>query len=433
MAGIQRSWLTLALTLSLQALWLSAPALAADKSVVAARYATEGAKAYEGAKFHAAAELYLKAWKADAKPEYLWFLARSEMYSEQKDLALEHYKALVATPGVPAERLAQAREYIDLIEPSNLNTRIHVAETAAAAGLHKQAAQSYLTAYQMARDRWDVLLFKAAVEEQEAKQFQEATAHFEEYLKRASSTTPERPEAVARLDALRRQARGEPVTPTAETISTAAREDRASAGKTLLSLGSAVALLGLGSYVWTRGQQNEVEGLLTPGGDGKIHSISLSEARDRVGSVNDHVITSIALGSAGLAAAGIGAWLLLRPDVSETAQGSPDSTYLGMPLLGVGGAVALVGLGSYAWTRGDQSALEAKLHPGAGGKIRDISSSEARTQVAAINGRIGTSLAMAGTGVAAAGVGAWLLWRPAKHVALLPGPVPGGLTLSWRF
>jgi len=415
------------------AVWPARTACAADKSVVAARYATEGGKAYDNAKFRVAAEFYLKAWRTDPKPDYLWFLARSEMYSEQKDLALEHYRAYAATPGAAGERLAQAREYIDLIEPSSLRAHIHVADTAAAAGQHKQAAQLYLAAYQMARDRWDMLLYKAAVAEQESQQFQAAISHFEEYVKHAPAASKERLNAVSRLEALRRQARGEPVTPSPEILTSAAREQRATAGRTLASLGGAVALLGVGSFVWTRGQQTQIDGLLTPGNDGRIHAISAAEARSRIDTINRHMVNAIALGGAGLAAAGVGAYLLLRPEVDEAAQDRPESTYLGLPLVSVGGALTLVGLGTYLWTRSDQSQLEDKLHPASGGRIRGISRDEASAQVAAVNGRVGTALALSGTGLVAAGVGAYLLWRPAKRVAVLPGPVPGGLSLSWRF
>lgn len=300
------------LTLVILALLTPKPVFPLDKVAIAAKYAAEGLRAYETLNYKKAAELYMNAWKNDPKPDYLWYLARSESLGDQNDLALEHYRAFVATPGAAADRVNQAREFIDLIAPSSLRARIRNADNAATAGETKKAAALYLEAYNVARERWDVLLFKAAVQEDEAKDWPAAVAHFEEYLKHTPDNTPERPQAVARLDRLRRQLRGEPVTP-AEIANVGKAESKELAWS-LVRIGGALALVGAGSYVWTRTEQSRLEANLQPGPNGKIQALSREEAREQVKSVNEHLVVALALGGVGLAAAGVGTYLLLRTD-----------------------------------------------------------------------------------------------------------------------
>lgn len=301
-------WLTLS-SLGIGAL----PAFAADKKSVAAKYAAEGAARTDRAQFKEAAAAYLKAWKADPQAEYLWLLAQAETSLEQKENALEHYRVYVATPGAEPRKIALAREYIDLIEPSSLRARIRAADNAAAAGNQAEASKLYWVAYELARQRWDALLFKVAVAEQESQQIQAAIGHFEEYLKHSTPLAPERPEAITRLENLRKQVRGEAVVPTQQVLMDAAYEESRTLGKTLLYVGGALVLVGAGSYWWTYNDQSRLEGLLQPGANGKITAISRQEARSQVTDANTHVAVAATMGGLGLVAAGVGTYLLLRP------------------------------------------------------------------------------------------------------------------------
>ena len=307
--------------LALVCLWMGALAWplaaladkASDRANLAAKYAKEGDTRSERAQFKEAAAAYLKAWKMDPKPQYLWQLARTETLLEQKDVAVEHYRAYIATPGADPRLIAQAREFIDLIEPSSLRARMRTADTAAQSGNHQEASRLYMEAYNLARQRWDALLFKTAVEEQENLQFQQAILHFEDYLAHVAESAPERPEAMARLETLRKQVRGEAVVPLEKAMADASFERSRDLGTTLVYAGGAFLLVGAGSYWWTWHTQSQLEAQLRPGSNRKIHDISLAEARTQVKDVNTHVVVAAAIGGLGLAAAGLGTYLLLRP------------------------------------------------------------------------------------------------------------------------
>jgi tetratricopeptide (TPR) repeat protein len=321
----------------------------APKLSPAAKIAVEAAKALKVGDFSQAIALYSEAYRSDQRPEYLWFLARAEHQSGQSDQALDHYRAYLASPGTVTEYVPQARVFAEEIEKRRLEARVQQvyvdafargkiqeaqlkavertrelarvqeAEAAAGAGDDKQAAKLYLAAYQAARDRDDGMLYKAAVAEQQAQNWQAAAAHFDEYVKRASPTSGNYSEAVTRLETLRRRLSNgiTPEAPKPPPKPPAVSEPPADAdpvqiGWSLVRIGGAVALVGAGSYVWTRSQQSDLDALLRPGDTGKIHDISREEAAARVKTINTHVVLSIALGGVGLAAAGVGTYLILR-------------------------------------------------------------------------------------------------------------------------
>ena len=324
-------------------------ALAAPKPTVA-KQLVEAAKASESGDFPQAIAIYTEIWRADQKPEHLFLLARAEDQANQPEQALQHYRAFLASPGNASDLVAKARVFADQIDKKRLEdrvqqayvdayqrgqiqdaqlraaermrelTRLQEADNAARVGDGKTAAKLYLAAYQAARDRDDVILFKAAVAEQDAQQWQAAAGHLEEYVKRASPTAATYSEAVTRLEALHRRLGTagagapppKPVPKPAVVAEIPKDADPAAIGWTLVKIGAAVALVGAGSYVWTRMQQNDVEALLHVGANGKIVDISRAEAADRVQTVNTHVVTSIVLGGVGVAAAGVGAYFILR-------------------------------------------------------------------------------------------------------------------------
>ncbi len=332
------------------ALLLCAPdAQAANKTPVS-KLAAEAAKAAAAGDLITAIARYREVLQTDPRPEYVWALARVEQQDGQTDQALLHYRAFLAAPGSATDRVAEARAFVNEIERQRLDaqvqqvyldafqrgqvqdaqlravervremTGIQDAEAAARTGDSKQAAKLYLAAYQAGHDRYDELLFKAALAEQDARQWQAAAGHLEEYVKRASATAPAYSEAVTRLEALRRRlgtsAAGAPppkAAPKPEAVADVPKDDDPAAiGWTLVKIGGAVALVGLGSYVWTHSQQADLEAQLRVGANGKIQDISRAEAADRVHIVNSHVVTALALGSVGVAAAGVGAFLILR-------------------------------------------------------------------------------------------------------------------------
>ncbi len=343
-------------------------ALAAGKGSVATKLVTEAAKAIQNGDFARAIELYKEALSVDSRPEHLWLLARAEHQAGHTERALEHYHAFLAAPGAASDHVADARKYAADIDRERLEarvqqvyvdafqrgqiqeaqlravertrewTRLQEADAAARTGDYKAAAKLYLTAYQTTRDRDDQLLFKAAVAEQDAQQWHVAAGHFEEYVKRASPTATTYSEAVTRLEALRRRlglasavAQPEKPQPKATVPAEAPKDDDpATIGWSLVKIGGAVALVGLGSYVWTYSQQADLDALLRVGPNGKIHDISREAAAQRVQAVNTHVVTALVVSSVGVAAAGVGAYLILRTPTRVAVTPGPVPAGIGL-------------------------------------------------------------------------------------------------------
>ena len=107
----------------------------------------------------------------------------------------------------------------------------------------------------------------------------------------------------------------------------------------------------------------------------------------------------------------------------------------GWALVGGGTALAIAGLAIYAATTPDISTFnKAKQETDAAGKITGLSFQEMQTLQSSINSRVGAGWALAGVGVAAAGVGTWwLLTTPPKSVTVVPGPGLTGIGLAGRF
>ncbi len=349
--NLHRALRLVLLLLTLQLVVAPIPhAMAANKTAV--KLASEAEQALEAHNFDKAIDLYGEAWRADPHPEYLMLLARAEHLGGKFDLALEHYQAVLAAPNAAAERVVQARGYANEIERMRMEVRVQnayidaykrgqieeaqlrgsesaretalqlQAEAAAREGDEKSAASLYFSVYRSARDRDDLLLYKAAVAEEFAQQWRSAAGHLEEYLKRAPPTAPMYSEAVTRLEAVRRRlgivhaplaaaTQAAPVKPV--IVADAPRDDdTATIGWSLVKIGGAVALVGLGSWVWTHNQQVDLDAQLQVGANGKIHDISRAEAADRMQTINTHLVTSMVLGGVGVAAAGVGTYLILR-------------------------------------------------------------------------------------------------------------------------
>jgi tetratricopeptide (TPR) repeat protein len=320
---------------------------AADKVTTppAPKPEAEAATAMASGDYEGAIELYRAMWTADPQPETMLQLARAEHLDGQMEMAFEHYRAYLANPGSPikAERIEMAERFAGEIARLRLDMRVQKvysdasesdmvmkaqfaateearevallqqAQAAERSGDQKTAASLYLGAYRPARDRNDLLLFKAALEDEYAREWPVAINHLEEYLKRASPDAPTYYEASVRLETLRRRigkrtdtAAAEapvvvPQPPQSSTIlADVPRDDAATIGWSLVTVGAAVALVGVGSYIWTYSQQ------ASPGANGE------SAADARAESLHTHAVTSLILGGVGVATAGVGTYLILK-------------------------------------------------------------------------------------------------------------------------
>ncbi len=118
------------------------------------------------------------------------------------------------------------------------------------------------------------------------------------------------------------------------------------------------------------------------------------------------------------------------PVVVQKAVDKPSSLP-GWVALGGGVVVGVGGLGLYLSTADDRKQFEADTAAKTAGKITGTSKEEAQTLADRINTRVYASWAMGGVGVVAAGVGAYLLTRPATAVAV--APTGNGVLVAWRF
>ena len=112
-----------------------------------------------------------------------------------------------------------------------------------------------------------------------------------------------------------------------------------------------------------------------------------------------------------------------------------DPRVMGWALVGGGAALAVGGLILYAATTSDISKYNAANgQKDDTGKIVGQSLAEAQSLRSSINARVGASVALAGVGVVATGVGTWwLLTTPQKTVTWVPGPALAGAGLALRF
>ena len=348
-----RSWF-LCLVVLLLGSSAATPAFAALDPVRAARaMAEQGTKAYESADFARAAQLYHEAFRTDpSQTVYLYSAARAEHVGGQLDRALQHYQQFAQTAGANAGLATKANAYIDEVHRAQVDAQVQEAEGAARARHHSAAAQFFLAAYAAASDRPE-LLFKAAVAEELAGETQGARQHYREYLEKAPADASDRGLAKVKLAGLDHGAEPEPArapTPTAPVAAPAAHQ-----------------------------------------------------------AASSHMPVTV-------------------------AQTPPSaSRWQAWTVLGGGVALLAGGVGIFASTLADSSALQSQLAQKDGGKISGTTYAAATSQASSINQTRAISGVMAGVGLAATGVGTWMLLRAPEKVALVPGPALAGVGLAMRF
>jgi tetratricopeptide (TPR) repeat protein len=337
-------WLVALLTL----LALAAPALAVDKSKVAEGMAGQAGKAFETGDYPRAADLYLNAYRTDANAAYLYGAARSQHLAGRMEQATELYQQFLATPNADAERQKRARDYLEDIERSKAVALAADAEKAQRDD-PKLAASLYLDAYKLAPSRAE-WLFRAAVAEQQAGDLAAAQTHFEQYLAKAPPTAGERSQAQARLESIRRKlnpqavvapvevkpepqppepkfaAKPEPtpeikpqVTPQPEMlqppigVTAPALEPVRWPGWALVGTGGALAVTGLALYLGAASDNKKLQADMTAtNATGLIVGLTHEEAAKRGDAINTRMGVAAGIAGAGLVAAGVGTWLLLR-------------------------------------------------------------------------------------------------------------------------
>ena len=324
----------------------------------------QAAKAYEAGDFVKAAEWYGKAWRLDPLPAYLWALARAEHLGAMFEPAAEHYRQFIALPGADLAKVAKAQQYLLEAEAELITAQTRAAETAMQSGKPALAAELYLNALKVMPTRLD-LLFKAAVAEQMAEQWQAALAHFEDYLARAPVDAPDRVQAVARQGWLRQKL-----------------------GLAPQAIAPAPAIR------------------LPVAKPAKIPEPAVEQPKPVQPSV-------VVKGPSPIPTRAVDTVVVQKP--------AERPTWPGWTLIGSGAALVGGGIVLLVGGRSDAAAVNASQQHGPGEPISSLTYDQAAAQVSSANMRMGVGAALAGAGVAAAGVGAWLLLKTDdRHAMVLP-------------
>ncbi len=335
-------------------------AFAVDKAKVAEAMAVQAGKAFETGDYSRAADLYLNAYRTDANSAFLYGAARSQHLAGRMDQATELYQQFLTAANADPERQKRAREYLAEIERSKAVALAADAEKAQRED-PKLAASLYLDAYKLAPTRVD-LLFRAAVAGQQAGDLAAAQAQFAEYLAQAPATASERSQAQARLDSIRRK----------------------------LSPQTA------------------------PEPQPQVAPEPAPPPKPEPPPRPEPIATTL-------------------PPVGVQAPATEPARWPGWALVGAGGGLAVVGLVLYLGAAADNKQYQSDLAVTNGaGQISGLTHEEAAARAASINGRMGAAAGLAGAGLAAAGVGTWLLVRTPLRAAVVV-PQPSGALLVWRF
>lgn len=347
------------------------PAHAIDSARTAVSLVQQAAKAYETGDFVRAADLYQKAWRLDPSPAYLWALARAEHLSGQYEPAMDHYRQFTANPGSESARVPKAQGYIAELETEMLKGRLRDAEGAIRSGNPALAAELFLQAYKLVPTRHQ-LLFKAAVAEQMAENWQGALDHYDRYLSLAPDDAEDRAQAISREAVAREKLGKKPlrVVERTDTAPVATVREEVSA-------------------------REEVRGE-TPA--------------NTIKPVSEPV----------------------EAGVHQKAPAPQGPRWPGWTGVAGGGALAIVATVLLVSAQTEASQLDKDQSHAAGELITTISREEAVNRASAINTRAAIGWTAAGLGVAAGAFGAWwLASHPAETAVVLP--TANGAALLVRF
>jgi len=294
------------------------PAQALDNAKAAGSLAQRAARAFEDGKMDEAATLYLNAFHLAANPAYLYAAARAADLGGQREAAAEHYRKYLELETVDHARLTKAREAVARIAKEVANALAADAERQTRAGHHAGAAATYQRAFAGAPARWDLLL-SCAQAWQAAGNLDQARNAVRQYLRDAPQDAPGRPVAVQMQADLQPKL----AAPTrAQTIETPGKSNvvggqtpqprSTTTGWLLAGAGGGLGLAGLAVW-WASGSDRDTYAKNTERPDGgKVTAWSYAEATARAESLRRREVTAVVLGGAGLAAAGVGTWLVLR-------------------------------------------------------------------------------------------------------------------------
>lgn len=298
-------------------LWLAAlvvcfwahDACAVEPEKAAASLARQAVQVEEGGDPARAAELYLEAFRTDAtQPNYLYAAARSEMTAGKTASAEEHFEQFLGLADAGTERADKARAYLADLRGSRAESKEMAANRAAAAGHWPEASKLYEELWNRIPTRWSSL-FKAGQAAQQAGDNDRAGELLRQYLREAPKSAADRPEAedcLKRLGSTQAEpdARGQ-VAPEAGNVSRAVAWTVLGTGVALLAGGAGLLFYGVSEEQALNRDLKLVDGYVTG-------NVSHAQAQTRADTIALHQSLGLGLTAAGVAAAGVGTWLVLR-------------------------------------------------------------------------------------------------------------------------
>jgi tetratricopeptide (TPR) repeat protein len=330
--------------LALACAWMPA-ASALDAVKAAANMARKAAAAFEEGDHLKAAGLYLQAYASDPDtPEYIYGAARAEQVGGKLDLAEQHFVAYLAKPNA-TNRVENAKKFLGEVRSAKAEQRSSAADTAEKAGDLPLAAQLYADCRALAPVRWDCQFHEAVARrklgERDAGERDHAILLLKQYLDQTPETAPDRGQARVLLNALTSpsapdssmigKATPEPpkakpdtpivVAPGPESPKPVEMQTAKVVAWSTLGGGVALGLVGLGFVVKAavdRGELNSKLDAATP--SGYIEGITYADAKAAAATNHNRTIAGSVMAGVGLAAAGVGTWLVWRayPDYRKT-------------------------------------------------------------------------------------------------------------------
>ncbi len=307
---------------------------ALDAHKTAEALAQRAAKAFESGNMTEAATLYREAYKMDpAESAYLYGAARASHTGRDLAHAEDDYVAFIALPNADAARVQKAKGFLESLRAELSGEKMAEAKKAEAAGDALLATTFYLEAWRIAPDRAEPLL-KAAILERQLGDKKAAIGHLQRYLQLAPSDANGRGTA----DALLKQLGGAPqlapapkpvVVETPKPVATAPLvqpkpvqvvtvpptaekpgSPRRVVGWSAIGLGGASVIGAVVLAVLANSQQSTLDGNKLANGHFDGARISVDQAASEQASINGKWTGAGLAAGVGVAAIGVGAWLV---------------------------------------------------------------------------------------------------------------------------
>ncbi len=256
-----------------------------------------------------AAALYLEAFRTDpTQPNYLYAAARAEMSAGKTASAEEHFEQFLGLVDPDLDRADKARAYLADLRGSRAGSKESEADAAAAAGRWSEASQLYEALWNQMPTRWSAL-FKAGQTAQQGGAQERANELLRQYLRDAPRSAADRPEAE---ECLQRLEGGHTAIDVHEQAARGDDKNARTLGWTMLGTGIALVAGGAGLLLYGVSEEQAlsrdlklVDGYVTA-------DLSHAQAQARADAIGMHESLGVGFTAAGVVAAGVGTWLLLR-------------------------------------------------------------------------------------------------------------------------